>query len=142
MVNEALDKLEAEDAALADVVKLRYFAGLTIPETASVLGVSERTVNCQWSCARAWLYREISEASSRNTGAPSDAHDEIRGTEGTAKAPRSPRLGNRKGGRDRTSSRRTRKDMILYALRESRDPSQFRRLREQLGILSFLPRTT
>lgn len=62
LVNEALDQLEAEDAALANVVKLRYFAGLTIPETSSVLGISERTVNRQWTCARAWLYREISEA--------------------------------------------------------------------------------
>ena len=61
VVNEALEKLEAEDAALAKVVKLRYFAGLTIPETASALEVSERTVNRQWTCARAWLYREISE---------------------------------------------------------------------------------
>ena len=62
-INTALDKLEAEDAKLATVVKLRYFAGMTVPETAQALGSSARTVNRQWECARAWLYREISESS-------------------------------------------------------------------------------
>lgn len=62
-INTALDKLEAEDAQLATVVKLRYFAGMTVPETAQALGSSARTVNRQWECARAWLYREISESS-------------------------------------------------------------------------------
>lgn len=61
-VNAALDRLEAEDSHLATVVKLRYFAGMTIPETAQALGISARTVDRQWDCARAWLYREISES--------------------------------------------------------------------------------
>ncbi|MGI9243131.1 MAG: ECF-type sigma factor, partial [Verrucomicrobiales bacterium] len=56
-INAALDKLEAEDSRLATVVKLRYFAGMTIPETAQALGSSARTVDRQWECARAWLYR-------------------------------------------------------------------------------------
>lgn len=59
-VDEALKKLEREDPDLAELVKLRYFAGMTVAETASVLGVSPRTVNRQWECARAWLFCEIS----------------------------------------------------------------------------------
>ena len=59
-VDEALKKLEQEDPDMAGLVKLRYFAGMTVAETASVLGVSPRTVNRQWECARAWLYCEIS----------------------------------------------------------------------------------
>jgi len=61
-IDSALEKLEAEDPHLANVVKLRYFAGMTIPETAQALGSSARTVDRQWECARAWLYREISES--------------------------------------------------------------------------------
>ena len=61
-VNEALKDLEVEDPALAQVVKLRYFAGMTVPETASALGVSPRTVNRQWECARAWLYCQITDS--------------------------------------------------------------------------------
>lgn len=59
-VNEALEKLEAEDPDLARLAKLRYFAGMTVPETAAALGISPRSVNRQWECARAWLYCEIS----------------------------------------------------------------------------------
>ena len=61
-INAALDKLETEDPQLATVVKLRFFAGMTVPETALALGLSARTVNRQWECARAWLYREILES--------------------------------------------------------------------------------
>lgn len=64
-INEALDLLEAEDQALATIVKLRYFAGMSIPETAAALETSPRTVNRQWECARAWLYREMSGESER-----------------------------------------------------------------------------
>jgi RNA polymerase sigma factor (TIGR02999 family) len=58
-VHEALEKLETEDPDLARVVKLRYFAGLTVAETAAALGVSESGVKRSWRCARAWLFREI-----------------------------------------------------------------------------------
>ncbi len=51
-VHEAMDKLEAEDPELARLAKLRYFAGMTVPETAAILGISPRTVNRQWECAR------------------------------------------------------------------------------------------
>ena len=58
-VEEALDKLSAEDAGLADLVKMRFFVGLTNKEAAEILGVSEPTVERRWAFARAWLYREI-----------------------------------------------------------------------------------
>lgn len=58
-VNEALERLSKHDPIKADVVKLRYFVGLTIKETAEALGVSEPTTKRHWTYARAWLYREI-----------------------------------------------------------------------------------
>ena len=60
-VDEALTKLAKEDPDLAKIVNLRYFAGMTVPETAAALGVSPSTVDRQWACARAWLFREITE---------------------------------------------------------------------------------
>ena len=60
-VEEALKKLEAEDPHLAKIVMLRYFAGMTIPETAAALGVSTSTLDRHWQCAKAWLHREMSE---------------------------------------------------------------------------------
>jgi RNA polymerase sigma factor (TIGR02999 family) len=58
-VHEALDKLAAQDSVKAELVKLRYFAGLTIVEASQVLGISEPTAKRYWTYARAWLYREI-----------------------------------------------------------------------------------
>jgi len=58
-VSEALDKLAAADPQKAELVKLRYFVGLTIEEAAQVLGISERTAKRQWAYARAWLAGEI-----------------------------------------------------------------------------------
>jgi len=58
-LDQALTGLEARDAQMARVVKLRYFAGLTVEETAQALQVSPRTINRQWSAARAWLHREL-----------------------------------------------------------------------------------
>jgi RNA polymerase sigma factor (TIGR02999 family) len=58
-VNEALDKLATTHAAQAEVVKLRYFVGMTNVEAAQALGLSERTVKNYWTHARAWLFREI-----------------------------------------------------------------------------------
>ena len=54
-VHEALDRLAAHDAQKAELVKLRYFAGLGIEETAAALGISERTAKRHWRYARAWL---------------------------------------------------------------------------------------
>lgn len=59
-VDQALEKLQALDPAMADVVKLRYFAGLSIEETAAAMESSPRTVTRTWSAARAWIRREIS----------------------------------------------------------------------------------
>ena len=58
-LDEALTKLAAEDNIVAEVVKLRYFAGLTIEQTATTLGISEDTINRKWAFARACLYHEI-----------------------------------------------------------------------------------
>ncbi len=58
-LDEALDRLEARDADKAQLVKLRYFAGMTIEQAAETLGVSVTTANRWWSYARAWLHEEI-----------------------------------------------------------------------------------
>ncbi len=58
-IHEALDALEQHDAVKAQVVKLRYFAGLTIQETATALDIAPMTAKRHWAYARAWLYREI-----------------------------------------------------------------------------------
>lgn len=58
-VHEALDKLAAEDKVKADVVKLRFFVGLTDREVAEALGLSERTVERHWAYAKPWLFRQI-----------------------------------------------------------------------------------
>lgn len=60
-LDEALSRLTALDARQGEVVELRYFIGLTIPETADVLGISSATVKREWTSARAWLHREISD---------------------------------------------------------------------------------
>jgi RNA polymerase sigma factor (TIGR02999 family) len=59
-VDEALTRLAAHDAALAQVVECRFFAGLTEEETAEATGASLRTVQRQWRRAKAWLYQELS----------------------------------------------------------------------------------
>ncbi len=63
-VNEALDKLAAQNKVEAEVVKLRYFVGLTLEEAAEVLGISARTADNYWAHARAWLFRELKTKSS------------------------------------------------------------------------------
>jgi len=59
-LNTALEKLAAVEARAAKVVELRFFGGLTITEVAHVLAVSPRTVEGDWTYARAWLRRELS----------------------------------------------------------------------------------
>jgi RNA polymerase sigma factor (TIGR02999 family) len=58
-VNEALDRLAAQDAPAAQLVKLRYFVGMTMEEAASALGMAPRTTERLWTYARVWLKREI-----------------------------------------------------------------------------------
>ena len=64
-VHDALDKFAAHDAQKAELVKLRYFAGLTIGEAADVLGISAPTAKRYWVYARAWLFREIGREKGR-----------------------------------------------------------------------------
>jgi RNA polymerase sigma factor (TIGR02999 family) len=59
-VNETLEKLAKQDPRKAEIVKARYFAGLTEEETAAELGISRRTVQLEWRIAKAWLHRELS----------------------------------------------------------------------------------
>jgi RNA polymerase sigma factor (TIGR02999 family) len=58
-VSEALDKLAAQDQQKAELVKLRYFVGMTIEEAADALGISSGTAKRNWAYARAWLAQEI-----------------------------------------------------------------------------------
>ena len=58
-LDEALERLAAADAPVAELVKLRYFGGLTVKQAAEVLGVSPRTADAYWAYARAWLLTEL-----------------------------------------------------------------------------------
>ena len=58
-VNEALERFEKVDPLKANLVKLRYFAGLTIPQAADALGISSTTADRYWAYARAWLHAEL-----------------------------------------------------------------------------------
>src|SRR5262245_60613978 len=58
-VHDALDELAAEDPMAAEVVKLRYFVGMTVPEIADALGMAPRTADRHWAFARSWLKRAI-----------------------------------------------------------------------------------
>jgi DNA-directed RNA polymerase specialized sigma24 family protein len=60
-INEALIRFEQIDKLKADLVKLRYFAGLTIPQAAEALGVSSATADRYWAYARAWLHAELNK---------------------------------------------------------------------------------
>ena len=60
-LDEALVKLASIDKIKAELVKLRYFAGLTIDQTSELLGMSQTTAKRHWRYARAWLYREITD---------------------------------------------------------------------------------
>ena len=59
-LGEALDELEHHDARMAQIVQLRFFAGLSMEDTAATLSLSERTVKREWAVARAWLFRRMS----------------------------------------------------------------------------------
>jgi RNA polymerase sigma factor (TIGR02999 family) len=59
LVNDSLEKLKKEDSKAAELVKLRFFGGLTLDEAGRVLGFTERTAKRYWSFARAWLFEDI-----------------------------------------------------------------------------------
>jgi RNA polymerase sigma factor (TIGR02999 family) len=60
-LDEALDALERHDAQASQLVKLRYFAGLTHQQAAEALGLGRRAADRLWALARAWLYRQIAD---------------------------------------------------------------------------------
>lgn len=68
-LDEALDRLAALDERQAQIVDLRYFVGLTVPETAEVLDLSPATVKRDWAAARAWLLREMQRAADEGESA-------------------------------------------------------------------------
>lgn len=61
-LNEALDRLDAIDERKRRIVELRYFSGLSVEETAEVLGLSVITIKREWLKAKAWLYRELNQS--------------------------------------------------------------------------------
>ncbi len=60
-LDEALQRLEAQDARMSQIVKLRFFSGLSVEETAMAMELSPRTVKREWALARAWLYKALTE---------------------------------------------------------------------------------
>ena len=58
-IDDALNALSSVDPQQSRIVELRFFGGLTVEETASVLDISPRTVKREWRMARAWLHREL-----------------------------------------------------------------------------------
>ena len=72
-LDEALEKLAQEDPTKAQLVKLRYFAGLTVEQAGELLGISRATADRYWHFARAWLYDEV-----RKGDAPTDPNESQR----------------------------------------------------------------
>ena len=64
-LDEALTKLAKQDPDVAEVVKLRYFGGLTLEQAAQIKGISRRTAGRYWNYARLWLYREVAGEAGR-----------------------------------------------------------------------------
>ncbi|HEX5222163.1 MAG TPA: ECF-type sigma factor [Verrucomicrobiae bacterium] len=65
LVSEAVDKLAQQDAKAAEIVKLRFFGGLTLEQAGQTLGVTERTAKRYWAFARAWLFDELRQTLGR-----------------------------------------------------------------------------
>ena len=61
-LDDALTRLAGTDPDAAELVKLRFFGGLTEGQTAELMGISRRTAGRSWAYARAWLYRELNKA--------------------------------------------------------------------------------
>jgi len=73
-IDEALCRLNDRDARAATVVRLRFYCGLTAAETAELLGASVKSVNNDWTYARAWLSRELKDFDTSPRGGGSEAH--------------------------------------------------------------------
>jgi RNA polymerase sigma factor (TIGR02999 family) len=67
-LDEALEKLSNEDKVSADLIKLRFFAGLTMEQAANILGIPRRSADRNWAYARAWLYKEINKGKQKSKG--------------------------------------------------------------------------
>jgi RNA polymerase sigma factor (TIGR02999 family) len=67
-LDESLERLAKLDARQAKLVELRFFGGLTVEETAQVLGISPRTVKREWSVAKAWLHGDLRQSYGSRTG--------------------------------------------------------------------------
>ena len=67
-LDEALEKLSDEDKVSAELIKLRFFAGLTMEQAANILGIPRRTADRNWAYARAWLYKEVSKGDQTREG--------------------------------------------------------------------------
>lgn len=74
-LDEALVRLGAEQPELVDIVRLRYFVGLTLDETADVLGIARRTVAYRWRLAKAWLYEAMTGDAPPSNGPDDRAND-------------------------------------------------------------------
>ncbi len=74
-LDQALGRLEEHDLQMGTVVKLRYFAGFTVEETASALGTSARSVNRLWTASRAWLLREMTRDGATGEGNREDLRE-------------------------------------------------------------------
>lgn len=72
-LDEAIQRLEEMDPGMAEVVRLRFFGGLSVEETAHALGISPRTVKREWAVARAWLYAALDE--SEKVDVPADPRE-------------------------------------------------------------------
>ena len=68
VLDDALSRLTALDSRQGQIVELRFFGGLSVEETAAVVGVSERTIKREWQTSRAWLRREMARIDSGVTG--------------------------------------------------------------------------
>lgn len=66
-LDEALARLGQEEPVVAELVKLRYFAGLTLEQAAELLGMSRRTATRHWTFARSWLYRQVAGSGTRGS---------------------------------------------------------------------------
>jgi len=66
-LDEALAKLAQEDPMVANLVKMRYFAGLTLEQSAEILGIARRTADRYWAYARAWLHKEVAKGDTAGT---------------------------------------------------------------------------
>jgi DNA-directed RNA polymerase specialized sigma24 family protein len=67
-LDEALSKLAEQEPAKAELVNLRFFAGLSLAEAAACLGISQATAKRYWAVARAWLFAALSEAGDTGAG--------------------------------------------------------------------------